>query len=76
MLSAPIVVVIAELIAADDAKVLAYQLIHGPNESRLDPEVQQSFIDARRETEMPVEGEQQEENNDLKEQIVVLRNEL
>ena len=37
-----------KLLAADDAKVLAYQLIHGPNESRLEPDVQQSFVDVRR----------------------------
>ena len=42
------------MIAADDAKVLAYQLLHG-GEERLAPDVQQSFVDARREPDAEVE---------------------
>ena len=42
------------MIAADDAKVLAYQLLHG-GEERLAPDVQQSFVDTRREPDVGVE---------------------
>ena len=46
--------------------MLAYQLIHGPNESRLDPEVQQSFIDESRE---PDENEPTPESEDRKDEF-------